>query len=74
MGDWKNEDDLNADLRSLTGDLKRLREELRSPAKPNRTRALLHREPPLPAATPAIVPVANEAPHPRKKPSTKRTR
>jgi hypothetical protein len=47
MGDWKNEDDIKAELRVLTGELKRLREELRamvSPPKPNPSRAFLHRQ------------------------------
>ena len=46
MSDWKNEDDIKAELRVLTGDLKKLREELRdmvAPRKPNPTRAFLHR-------------------------------
>ena len=47
MGDWKNEDDIKAELRLLTGELKQLREELRnmvSPPKQNPSRAFLHRQ------------------------------
>jgi len=48
MSDWKNEDDIKAELRHLTGELKHLREELRSmvsPSKPpNPSRAFLHRQ------------------------------
>jgi len=46
-GDWKNEDDIKAELRVLTDELKKLREELRgmvAPPKPNPTRAFLHRQ------------------------------
>jgi len=47
MGEWKNEDDIKAELRVLTGELKQLRQELRamvSPPKPNPSRAFLHRQ------------------------------
>ena len=47
MGTWKNEDDIKAELRVLTDELRRLREELRgmvAPPKPNPTRAFLHRQ------------------------------
>ena len=46
MGAWKNEDDIKAELRILTGELKQLREELRdmvTPHKPSPSRAFLHR-------------------------------
>ena len=55
MGDWKNEDDIKAELRNLTDELKQLREELRAmvaPRKPNPSRAFLHRQswpPPRPS-------------------------
>ena len=45
MAKWKNEDDIRAELRFLTDELKHLREELGSmvsPSKPNPTRAFLH--------------------------------
>lgn len=57
--EWKNEDDIKAELRVLTEELRTLRHELRNmvaPPKPrNLTRALLHRQawpmtPPAPAA------------------------
>lgn len=47
MGTWKNEDDIKAELRVLTDELRHLREELKSmvaPPKPNPTRAFLHRQ------------------------------
>jgi hypothetical protein len=48
MSDWKNEDDIKAELRAMTDELRRLREGLRNmvspPAKPNPTRAFLHRQ------------------------------
>jgi hypothetical protein len=47
MSDWKNEDDIKAELRTLTAELRRLREGLSdmvSPPKPNPTRAFLHRQ------------------------------
>jgi len=47
MGTWKNEDDIKAELRVLTDELRQLREELRSmvaPPKPNPSRAFLHRQ------------------------------
>jgi hypothetical protein len=64
MSDWKNEDDIKSELRTLTGELKQLREELRamvSPApKPNPSRAFLHRQ-----AWPSTPPSrANESAHP----------
>jgi len=46
MGSWKNEDDIKAELRILTNELRQLREELRdmvTPPKPSPTRAFLHR-------------------------------
>jgi hypothetical protein len=47
MGAWKNEDDIKAELRTLTEDLRKLREELRgmvTPKKPNPARSLFHRQ------------------------------
>jgi len=47
MGQWKNEDDIKAELRVLTDDLKHLREELRdmvAPPKAKPSRAFLHRQ------------------------------
>lgn len=48
MSDWKNEDDLNAELRVLTDALRKLRHELRNmiaPPKHGPSRAFLHRHP-----------------------------
>jgi hypothetical protein len=48
MSDWKNEDDIKAELRFLTGELRRLREGLRNmvtpPPKSNPSRLSLHRQ------------------------------
>jgi hypothetical protein len=67
MGDWKNEDDIKAELRILTGELKQLREELRdmvSPPKQNPSRAFLHRQsfPPPTARRTQIVAAAADKP------------
>lgn len=46
MGDWKNEEQIKAELRLLTGQLKQLREELRdlvAPPKRTSSKAFLHR-------------------------------
>ena len=46
MGDWKNEDDIKAELRAMTEELRRLREGLRNmvaPPKSSPARAFLHR-------------------------------
>ena len=68
--DWKNEDDIKADLRTLTAELRRLREELRgmvTPPKQNPSRAFLHRQS-WPATPPSV---AAEAPRKRSKPRKK---
>jgi hypothetical protein len=47
MSEWKNEDDIKAELRAMTDELRKLREGLRnlvSPPKPNPSRAFLHRQ------------------------------
>jgi hypothetical protein len=47
MAEWKNEDDIKAELRVLTKELKQLREELHdmvTPPKQNPSRAFLHRQ------------------------------
>jgi hypothetical protein len=73
MAEWKNEDDIKAELRFLTGELKQLRQELRamvSPPKPNPSRSFLHRQawPPTPPAT------ADEKPPPPPKRRKGKTR
>jgi hypothetical protein len=83
MNDWKNEDDIKAELRAMTDELRRLREGLRnmvSPPKPNPTRAFLHRQPwpaetaepveSTPARKPASLPKAAAAD--RKRPARRR--
>jgi hypothetical protein len=48
MSEWKNEDDIKAELRVLTAELRKLREGLRNmvspPPKPHPTREFLHRQ------------------------------
>jgi hypothetical protein len=64
---WKNEDDIKAELRTLTHDLRQLREELRGMVtrpKPNPARAFLHRQSWPPSAD---EPVAEAADLPDKK-------
>lgn len=70
MGDWKNEDDIKAELRMLTGELKHLREELRdmvAPPKQNPTRAFLHRHAWPQAAHPPVARETAEAADKQKK-------
>lgn len=68
MARWKNEDDIKAELRVLTDELKTLRQELNDmvkPPKPNPTRAFLHRQAwPPPAARRADI-VGNATDRPR---------
>ena len=47
MSEWKNEDDIKAELRAMTDELRKLREGLRnlvSPPKTSPSRAFLHRQ------------------------------
>lgn len=65
MGSWKNEDDIKAELRTLTDELKHLREELRtmvSPPKQNPSRAFLHRQTWPPESRPATAAEQGAAP------------
>jgi hypothetical protein len=60
MSEWKNEDDIKAELRVLTAELRKLREGLRSmvspPPRPNPSREFLHRQTwPTPAEPPPAV-------------------
>lgn len=67
MAKWKNEDDIKAELRTLTDELKQLREELRdmvSPPKANPSRAFLHRQSWPPPRLPQEKGVAAEKPQP----------
>jgi hypothetical protein len=72
---WKNEDDIKAELRTLTQELRQLREELRgmvTPPKPDPDRALLRRQPwPAP---PADGPVAQAADATKKRPKKRETK
>jgi len=74
--DWKNEDDIKAELRVLTDELRTLRHELRNmvaPPKANPARAFLHRH--SWPSTPGVPTSADEkkpeppkrAPRPRRK-------
>lgn len=66
MSDWKNEDEIKAELRAMTDELRRLREGLRDmvspPQRPNPTRAFLHRQPWPPEAAEPVEPKAVEPP------------
>lgn len=68
MSDWKNEDDIKAELRAMTNELRRLREGLRNmvspPQKPNPTRAFLHRQSWPPETAEWIQPVGPKAVEP----------
>ena len=71
--DWKNEDDIKAELRVLTDELRTLRHELRNMVAPpkakNPSRAFLHRHswpPPRPEITSAAD--RSESPPKKKKP------
>jgi hypothetical protein len=78
MSDWKNEDDIKAELRAMTDELRRLREGLRNmvspPPKQNPSRAFLHRQSwPAPAdPAPAIAP--DEGPRKTRSKSNKKPR
>ena len=55
MSEWKNEDEIKAELRAMTDELRKLREGLRnlvSPPKANPSRAFLHRQSWPPPAEP----------------------
>ena len=75
MGDWKNEDDIKAELRVLTAELRKLREGLRSmvspPPRPNPSREFLLRQT-WPA--PAEPPPAASAPDRKRGKRTKKPR
>ena len=68
--DWKNEDDIKAELRTLTDELRTLRHELRNMVAPPKTkdpsRAFLHRHawPSMPRPEPETAP---DRPEPRRK-------
>lgn len=73
MASWKNEDDIKAELRTLTDELKHLREELRSmvsPPKQNPSRAFLHRQTWPSETKPAIA--AERGTGPRERPAKKK--
>jgi hypothetical protein len=70
--DWKNEDDIKAELRVLTDELRTLRHELRNMVAPpkalNPSRAFLHRQS-WPAAPPAMAEVQEKKRHAKSKKS-----
>lgn len=72
MSDWKNEDEIKAELRAMTVELRKLREGLRSLVSPppkNPARAFLHRQswPPT-AESPPDTAAEGKRPTRRKKP------
>jgi len=67
MNEWKNEDDIKAELRAMTDELRKLREGLRnlvSPPKTHPSREFLHRQSWPAPAEPA--PVADDRKPPRR--------
>lgn len=70
MGEWKKEEDIKAELRSLTQELKHLREELRDMVTPKpKTKSagsFLHRDILPKAHPPAPAPLEVAADRPRK--------
>jgi hypothetical protein len=73
MSEWKNEDDIKAELRVLTAELRKLREGLRNmvspPPRPNPSREFLHRQtwpPPSQPAPSEAAPDRKRAKHPKK--------
>lgn len=79
MGSWKNEDDIKAELRTLTDELKHLRRELSdmvAPPKQNPTRAFLHRQawPTTTARRTEVVAKAADKPTPRRRRRTDRAK
>lgn len=61
MSEWKNEDEIKAELRAMTDGLRKLREGLRnlvSPRKTHPSREFLHR-PSWPSMAEPIAPVAD---------------
>jgi hypothetical protein len=70
--EWKNEDAIKAELRTLTDELRTLRQELGNmvsrPAKNNPARAFLHRQPWPATARP---PTAGEQKSPPQKPDVR---
>lgn len=74
MGAWKNEDDIKAELRTLTQELRQLREELRGMVghpKPDPSRPLLRRQSwPGPVGEP-VADAADSTDKGRKKPQKK---
>jgi hypothetical protein len=74
MSEWKNEDDIKAELRVLTAELRKLREGLRNMVSPpprlNPSREFLHRQmwPTSIEAVPPAVAADRKRPKSRKKP------
>jgi hypothetical protein len=72
MSEWKNEDEIKAELRAMTDELRRLRQGLRnlvSPPKTHPSREFLHRQS-WPAPAEPAPPVADD----RERPPPRRTR
>ena len=66
MSEWKNEDEIKAELRAMTDELRRLRQGLRnlvSPPKTHQSREFLHRQS-WPAPAEPAPPVADDRPRP----------
>ena len=70
MSEWKNEEDIKAELRAMTDELRKLREGLRnlvSPPKTHPSREFLHRQSwPAPAEPVPVADAADDRQRPRK--------
>ena len=78
MSEWKNEDEIKAELRAMTDELRKLREGLRdlvSPPKANPSRAFLHRQSWSPPTEPQPRGQAADGPRspPKNRPRSKKT-
>jgi hypothetical protein len=72
MSEWKNEDEIKAELRAMTDELRKLRQGLRnlvSPPKTHPSREFLHRQS-WPAPSEPAPPVADD----RERPHSNKTR
>jgi hypothetical protein len=80
MSEWKNEDDIKAELRAMTDELRRLREGLRnmvSHPKSHPTRAFLHRQswpPPSVERPPPVAADSHDRPRARGKTRTSKSK
>jgi hypothetical protein len=65
MSEWKNEEDIKAELRAMTDELRKLREGLRSPPRSHPPHEFLLRQP-RPAPAEPAPPAAGDGKRPKK--------